>query len=76
MFMQRITRLLALAGEKDHVDCLYLASRKGRRFGNLPELELGRAFRKRRARERIRRIPDSRIRMHASHRLEDLLPAA
>jgi predicted transcriptional regulator of viral defense system len=59
--------------EKALVDCLYLSSRRGRRFGTLPGIELGRGFRARRAREWIRKIPDPRIRLHASERLRALL---
>jgi len=64
---------LAAEREKALVDCLYLSSRKGKRFGRFPELDLGAGFSTRRAREWVRRIPDHRIRRHVSDRLQSLL---
>ena len=47
--------------EKALVDCLYLSSRKGRRFGRFPEIETGGKFETGKALDWIRRIPDPRI---------------
>ncbi len=63
---------LIASPEKALVDCLYLSSRKGKRFGRFPEIELGRKFSKRRAREWVRRIPDTRIRKHVLEKLDEL----
>jgi predicted transcriptional regulator of viral defense system len=63
---------LVATPEKALVDCLYLSSRRAKRFGTFPEIERGRRFSDRRAREWVRRIPDSRIRAHVSGKLESL----
>jgi len=57
-------QFLIATPEKALVDCLYLSGRKGKRFGFLPELELPRSFRFRRAREWALRVPEPRLRMH------------
>jgi len=48
--------------EKALIDTLDIATRKGRRFGSLPELELTGEFRISRARSWIQAISDERIR--------------
>lgn len=64
---------LIAAPEKALVDCLYLSSRRGRRFGRFPELELGPKFSRRRAREWVKEIPYEKIRGHVSEKLSVLL---
>jgi hypothetical protein len=59
--------------EKALVDCIYVSSRRGKRFAHLPEIELGRGFSRRRARDWVRRIADPRIRAYTSGRLAELL---
>ena len=63
---------LIASGEKALVDGLYISTRKGRRFGSLPELELAGQFSIRRARTWVTRISDGRIRGIVSARLEAL----
>jgi hypothetical protein len=63
---------LIASPEKALVDGLYISTRKGRRFGSFPELELGSRFSIRRAREWVRWISDARIRGIVSARLEAL----
>jgi hypothetical protein len=63
---------LIASAEKALVDALYISTRKGRRFGSFPELELGSRFSIRRAREWVRLISDARIRGIVSARLEAL----
>ena len=65
-------RFLVATPEKALVDCLYLSSRKGRRFGRFPELDLGGKFGMRRAKAWVRRIPDARIRGHVANKLRAL----
>ncbi|GMQ74801.1 MAG: hypothetical protein BMS9Abin01_0040 [Gammaproteobacteria bacterium] len=61
---------LIASREKALVDCLYLSTRKGRRFGRFPELEFDRQFSIMRARRWTRLIPDGRIRRIVSEKLE------
>ena len=63
---------LIASSEKALVDSLYISTRKGRRFGSLPELELGRKFSIRRAKAWVRQISDSRIRGVVATELETL----
>ena len=71
-YRERQTFLIA-SREKALVDCLYLSVRKGRRFANLPELELDRNFSIKRARKWVRRVPYVRIRGAISDRLDMLV---
>jgi predicted transcriptional regulator of viral defense system len=71
-YRERQTFLIATP-EKALVDCLYLSSRKGKRFGHFPEIELGHGFSMRRAGEWVRRIPDLKIRRFVSERLTSLV---
>ncbi len=57
--------------EKALVDCLYLSSRKGRRFASLPELTLPAGFRKRLAHEWVSRIPYERLRAAVKGKLKE-----
>jgi hypothetical protein len=59
--------------EKALVDTFYLATRKGRRFRVLPELELPRSFRKNEFRRLVReQIPFAPVRAAVLRRFEDL----
>ena len=71
-YRERQTFLIATP-EKALVDSLYLSSRKGKRFGRFPEIELDRRFSMRRAGEWVRRIPDLKIRKFVSERLKSLV---
>ncbi len=64
---------LIASPEKALVDCLYLASRKGKRFRFLTGVDLGSGFDRPAARRWVRRIPDPRIRTHVGRSLEALL---
>ena len=67
------TRDFLIAGpEKALVDCLYLASRKGRRFRYLPELHPGDGFNLPVAVEWAERITNRQIRQFVFGRLKDL----
>ena len=59
--------------EKALVDCLYVSSRRNRRFSHFPELDLLKPFSNKLARDWVRRIADSRIRSHAQKKLGELL---
>ncbi len=59
--------------EKALVDCLYLSARRGKRFGQFPELHFPRSFHFMKAREWMERIPDFRIKIHVGKRLDALL---
>jgi len=59
--------------EKALVDFLYLSPTRGRLFASLPELELPPAFRRRAAREWIRRIRSKRLKTIATQRLDRIL---
>ena len=63
---------LIASTEKALVDSLYISTRRGRRFGSLPELELGSHFSITRARAWVARIFDSRIRGIVAAELEAL----
>jgi predicted transcriptional regulator of viral defense system len=58
--------------EKALVDFLYLSPTRGRLFSSLPELELPPGFRRRAAREWIRRIPSKRLKTIVAHRLDEV----
>jgi predicted transcriptional regulator of viral defense system len=64
---------LVASPEKALVDCLYLSTRRGKRFGSFPELSFPRGFSARRARGWARSIPDPRIRAAVLDRLEAIL---
>jgi predicted transcriptional regulator of viral defense system len=59
--------------EKGLVDCLYLSSRKGRRFGRFPEVHLGEPFSRHKAWNWVKRIPDTKIRLNVDSKLSSLL---
>lgn len=64
---------LVATPEKALVDSLYLSSRKGRRFGSFPEIDLGAGFSFKRAVEWAERIPhDPWTRKYVLQRLEVL----
>lgn len=65
-------RFLIASPAKALVDCLYLASRKGKAFAAFPELDLTRID-THEARRWIAKIPSSRLQRHALDRLEELL---
>ncbi len=56
---------LIASPEKALVDCLYLASRKGKQYAHFPELDFGELNRKK-VMDWIRRIKDTRIRKSAA----------
>ncbi len=58
--------------EKALIDSLYLSSRRGRRFGIFPELDLGSHFSFRKAKKWADLIPDKRIRGHVLKKLEGI----
>lgn len=58
--------------EKALVDCLYLASRKGRRFTSFPELTFPEGFQKSKFFDWVKRIPDTRLRVSVQDKLERL----
>jgi predicted transcriptional regulator of viral defense system len=64
---------LIASPEKALVDCLYLSTRRGKRFRFFPELSFPRSFSSRRAQEWALRIPDPRVRSKVAERLEALL---
>jgi len=66
---------LIASPEKALVDCLYLASRKGKRFRFLTGVDLGGDFDRAAARRWVRRIADPRIGKHVARHLEALLSA-
>jgi hypothetical protein len=55
------------------VDCLYLSTRRERRFGAFPELSFPRGFSRRRAVRWARSIPDPKIRATVLERLRAVL---
>ncbi len=62
--------------EKALIDFLYLSPTRARLFTALPELELPRGFRRRVAREWVRRIPSWRLRTIVARRLDEVLARA
>jgi len=58
--------------EKAFVDCLYLASRKGRRFGNFPEINTERLDQKL-LKGWMRKINDKKIRSAVLNRAQKIL---
>ncbi|MBN2494560.1 MAG: type IV toxin-antitoxin system AbiEi family antitoxin domain-containing protein [Deltaproteobacteria bacterium] len=67
---------LIASPEKALIDCLYLSSRKGGRFGHFPEIEPIAGFSVRRARDWVKKIPYPKIRAHVSAKLTALLESA
>lgn len=59
--------------EKALIDSLYVASRKGNRFGSFPELDLESGFDRERAEHWIATIPYQRIRAFVRRRFDELL---
>lgn len=66
---------LIASPEKALVDCLYLSSRRGRRFLALPELALPKGFSKRKAGQWVDRIPYERLRRAVREKLKIILSA-
>lgn len=64
---------LVATPEKALVDSFYIASRRGRRYANFPEIEFPKGFSKRKAREWIASIKNPQIRTCVYGKLEDLL---
>ena len=64
---------LIAEAEKALVDCLYIASRKGRRFASFPELTFPEGFKKAKAFGWVGRISDRRLRVSVRSKLEHLL---
>ena len=58
--------------EKALIDSLYLSSRKKKQFGHFPELRLPPEFSFKRAAKWVERIPEEKIRLYISKRLEIL----
>jgi len=67
---------LVASPEKALVDCLYISSRRGRRFGRFTEMELGAKFSKQRAREWVKKIPYPKIRRNVHDKLSALLESS
>lgn len=63
---------LVASPEKAVVDCLYISSRKGRRFARFPELSLEGSFRIGRARQWVAFIANPGLRSHVGEKLEAL----
>lgn len=63
---------LVASPEKALVDCLYLASRKGKRFRHLPELHVGDGFSFSSVEDWIEQIPNNQIRQFVLKHLSDL----
>lgn len=59
--------------EKALIDCLYLSARRGKQFGQFPELHFPRSFHFVKAREWMERIPNFRIKNHVKKRLDALM---
>ena len=55
--------------EKALVDCLYLAGYKKRQFANFPELRFPKTFSFKKAKEWIKKIPNSKVRSFAQQKL-------
>lgn len=64
---------LIAEAEKALIDSLYVASRKGNRFGSFPELDLASSFDVSRAEHWIAHIPYGRIRSFVERRFAELL---
>ncbi|MEA1928444.1 MAG: hypothetical protein U9N73_09580, partial [Candidatus Auribacterota bacterium] len=58
--------------EKALIDCLYISSRKGKRFGSFPELEITPDFSFVRAKDWVNLILDKRIRGYVAGKLEEI----
>jgi predicted transcriptional regulator of viral defense system len=65
--------VLVASPEKALVDCLYLSTRRGRRFGSFPEMAYPRSFSSRRARRWAKKIPDPRIRAKVLQKLKKMI---
>ena len=63
---------LIASPEKALIDCLYISSRKGKRFGTFPELKIIPDFSFARAEEWVNLIPDKRIRGYVSVKWEEI----
>jgi hypothetical protein len=61
---------LIASAEKALIDCLYLSTRRGRRFGHFPEMVFPAGFSMRRARRWAQGIPDPRIRARVLEKLQ------
>ncbi len=59
--------------EKALVDCFYLSSRRNKRFGYFPELDIEEGFSRKKAEEWACRIPDENIRAAAQKKLKPVL---
>lgn len=59
--------------EKALLDCLYIASRRGRRYAHFPEIEFPKRFSKGRARGWLGRIKDAKLRTSVAEKLERLM---
>lgn len=60
--------------EKALVDCLYLASRKGKKYGSFPELNFPPHFKKTRAKQWASQIKDHRVRISVFSKLKTIFP--
>jgi predicted transcriptional regulator of viral defense system len=58
--------------EKALIDSLYLSSRKGKQFGHFPEMHFPREFSFAKAKKWVERIPEKKIRLYISRKLEGL----
>jgi predicted transcriptional regulator of viral defense system len=58
--------------EKALIDSLYLSSRRKKQFGHFPELHFPRIFSFAKAKKWIERIPEKKIRLYVSRKLEGL----
>lgn len=63
-------KFLIATPEKALVDCAYFASRKGKRFSALPELQLPKSFSRRKAIQWVETIPYQKLRQSVRERLE------
>lgn len=64
---------LIASPEKAMIDCLYLASRRGKRFGNFPELDV-KIFNKKLLKEWANKITNEKILTSVMKRLQKLVP--
>ena len=58
--------------EKALVDCLYLSARKMKQFSHFPELHFSKSFNFKKARNWVKRIADSRIRVYVQKKLGEV----
>lgn len=59
--------------EKALVDCLYLSARKKKQFGYFPELHFSKSFSFGKAKSWAKEIPDARVRISVSKKLEKII---